>query len=122
MLLLQHQGFSEWVASILHNKKGAAHLLRMPVFAALAQTWLKHPAKAEEFWLMLRDDCDEPAKSPIRKLYKYLLTHKLGPAREGLESANNRAMYLHCLLTWNAWKGKTDLLAYKEDMPTPVVV
>lgn len=121
LLLLQHTDFSGWVTELLHNKKGAEHLRRMPVVAAMARTWTRDADEALEFWTKLRDDCDDPKDSPIRRLYKFLLTRKIGAVKDASESVSNREVFVRCLLAWNEARGE-EHVGYKHDMETPLVV
>lgn len=119
LLLLQHTDFATWVTTMLHNKKGAEHLRRMSVIAAMARTWFKDPDAAEEFWTKLRDDCDDPKAAPTRKLYRYLLTHKVGAVKDASESVSDLELFIRCLLAWNAWRGQAEA-AFKPDMEPPL--
>jgi len=84
------------------SQKGAEHLRRMPVVAAMAKTW--NLDRAEEFWTKLRMIVMIPKLLLFRKLHKWLLTHKVGAVKDASEGASNREMYLKCLLAWNTWR------------------
>lgn len=121
LLLLQHTDFAEWITEMLHNKKGAEHLRRMPVVSAMARSWMKDPDAAVEFWTKLRDDCDDPREGPVRTLYRWLLKKKIGAVKDASESVSNREVFVRCLLAWNEFRGEGHT-GYKHDMETPLIV
>jgi hypothetical protein len=121
MLLLQNVEFARWFADIVHDQSSCSHMRRIAVAAAMARTYFKNKAAATEFWLKIRDDCDDPVRSGSRVLYRWLLKHSLGGEKgRGKENASSREMFVRCLLGYNAWrKGEDTKLQYLPKAKTP---
>lgn len=128
-LLLQHADFAVWAAGILGERaKNSKHIHRRSVVAAMARTWLKCHAAANDFWPKVRDDCDDPSKSPIRWLYRWLVVHTIGAGNRipGKQKSGDKEMFVRCLQAWNAWRkhgvdGGSDFRYYPNN-PTPTAL
>ena len=121
--MLEHAEFVVWTNDLMgqYPTTKMGHLRRVAVVAAMARTWFKSKTAATEFWTKLRDDCDDPVKSPPRLLYRWLLTHGLGVSNRGKrENAERREMFVKCLIAWNAWrKNEATNLNYHAKANTP---
>ena len=134
-MLVHNTQFAEWVNELLPSKKRGRnkadseeknidHMRRVPVIAAMYRTWQSDLPDATEFWTMVRDDCDLPKDSGVRKLFRFLKDHGIGAAgKDSSAKVADREMYIKCLLAWNSWRNgeETVRLQYHKDAPTPEV-
>lgn len=119
--LLEHWDFCVWVDKVLTGTRGYhSSIRRMPIVAAIWATWNKHPRKAEEFWVQVRDESAPLPTDPSRKLARFLLTHsKRGDVRYRVL---DKEYFVKALRAWNAWRSEqpTDL-RYSPKDPVPSV-
>ncbi len=119
--LLEHWDFIVWADSVLTGTRGGhSSIRRMPIVAALYATWSKHPRKAEEFWVLVRDESASVPTDPTRKLARFLLTHsKRGDVRY---KVRDKEYFVKALRAWNAWRtDQTTDLRYSASDPVPKV-
>ncbi len=126
MLLIENPEFVLWASKLLQgDNKHTRHIKRKATIAAMTRTWFKNKEKANEFWTYIREDCDLPKNSPVRVLYRWLLSTSLnvGGATNatGKTVANAREMLARCIHSWNNWrKGvMTETLRYHRNSPIP---
>ena len=124
-LLYQHADFAVW-ANRFRDQRGCFHLLRVPVFAAMARTWLKDSKAADRFWDLVRYESGPVFTSPDRKLAAwlksiYLRVDRWTKAKQ--RPAEDKEIMVKCLHAWNAWRENRDTdLRYYRDKPIPGAV
>lgn len=124
-LLVANTDFANWVASFWDGAESMPkHVMRMSVVAAMYLTTAKETYEnAMEFWQKIRDDCDGKKSDPARKLYTFLISHKVGATRAPAgERTNDREILWLCLSGWNAWKTGKPLPEYSTKHPMPEVL
>ncbi len=126
MLLLEFPEFTLWCATMLQgDNKYAKHIKRKAVIAAMTRTWFKAKDKAKEFWGYIREDCDLPKNSPVRMLYRWLLSTSLNAggktAMTGKVASSAREMLGRCITCWNHWRKGTEAkqIVYHRTAPIP---
>lgn len=123
----------EFVLAIRELMKGISGrersvMKRTAVVAAIAGTWEKAPAKAMEFWGLVRNGSGSNHLDPDRKLHKFLYDARVSGAsrRPGSASgglATSHEIYVKCLHAWNAWRrGVSTSLKYYPGVDDPKII
>lgn len=135
-LLLEHSDFVTWLdeyqkggpsakeAGNRANRK-CAHILRVPVVAAIFACYRRDREAANKFWTAVRDETGKTPDCPDRRISKYLLLTGIrngATSKSNKQTANNREIYVRCLHAWNAWRtNKPTKLQYYPEAELPVV-
>lgn len=124
-LLVANTEFANWVASYWDGAENQPkHVIRMSVVAAMYLTTEKETYEnAMEFWQKIRDDSDGKKSDPARKLYTFLISHKVGAVKAiPADRTDDREILWLCLSAWNAWKTGKPLPEYSIKHPMPTVL
>lgn len=121
-LLIKNPAFVLFCSRILRGVKDAdsRHVRRSPVFAAIFDTWQKHPKLAGDFWRLVVTGEGTDVNAADRVLNRYLMS--VGLRSAGKAAASHREMLVRCIHAWNAWRsGERTNLRYSPDKPIPPV-
>jgi hypothetical protein len=92
--------------------KDTKHIFRGPVIAAIFETMNKAVTASREFWDGVVQGVGFDTKNdPRLKLRNYLCDHAL--TAKSKKSSNTEDMYRTCILAWNAWREKRELVALR---------
>lgn len=97
--------------------------LRVPVVAAMYETWSFQPQLATEFWSLVRDETGASPDQADRTLGRFLDTAYLRSEKNKYAaSANAREVYAKCIQAFNAWKRQRPLktLRYTPGTELPI--
>lgn len=127
-VLYDCDNFVVWMKTTLGDKKTDDNrdLWRVPVIAAMFQTYQSNKNEAKTFWRAVRDETGEKPELPDRKLAKFLRSL---PAAGGRGSGTPQAekvvpktIYGVSVTAWNMWKaGQTGNLKFKNTDEFPEV-
>lgn len=115
----------QWLTSVLPGGTHTnAHMFRVPVAAAMVNTWRRSRSAATEFWLAVLNETGTSPNLPDRKLAKWLTQNRVSIG--GRASTPQRfktgpkEFYVRCIHAWNAWrKNETTNLNYYPTKPVP---
>lgn len=127
--LFDNIGFVLWVNKILNdvNWVQSVHIRRMPVVAAMYNTYQKSMKASNDFWLAVRDMTGTTPDLPDRKLALFLAQMKIAQGKsKGIPERfrlTPREFYYKCISAWNAWrKGAKTELKYFANAKMPAIV
>ena len=130
-LILDNADFALWLQMLItedvgsEERRTARFINRVPVAAAMLQTWKKAKGDSSEFWRSVRDETGGSPGTPDRKLARYLALVGVGSGGRGSQKAkvaSPREIYVKCLHAWNAWRrNESTDLNYYPDAPVPAV-
>jgi hypothetical protein len=104
-LVHDHIDFVLWVSPFI----SCSRLRRTPAVAALFKTFEKDQGAAHQFWDLVQQESHTDQNNPTRWLARLLL--QISGRTKKVESRSKnwstRAIYVKCLLAWNAWRRGT---------------
>ena len=80
----------------------APHMRLVPVVTAMMVTRRLNAEAAADFWPAVATGEDLKASDPRKKLRDTLMTKSGIDVKKGV--ATTRALYIHCIMWWNAWR------------------
>lgn len=126
-LLYANIDFCTWFNDLAPRGEVSMHIRRAPVVGAMAMTYRKTKAGADQFWKLVRDDAGATPDTPDRKLAKFLHAYRVSTGANRSPKrwrVSGREFYAKCVIAWNAWrKGESTQLHYvhaAKSLPVPV--